>query len=287
MSKFKFSNEYYLNKDMFSSVSSDRLWTKLFNYISSNSKMSDNIKYDRNELRIRISSPIYGNPLIKLAPPDEIKIDRNIVRVTQLNTTFDKATKSLILTDENVENFPEYNSVSYQMICKNKLNDNLDSLFFHESSLVDYTMNFNKDDYLACQKYLMIVTFTNTRTVVDDETGTPHGSRNDDIIFVCFDKSTNRIDENSFPILNQGTSIDVDAFISAYNNDKSTLNDALNTVVEDGGNTIFNYYSDFKSAVSMFKLIDGDELEFVNFKSFNSIRYDKFIKSLRSKLTEI
>ena len=288
MSTFKYGNGYYLDKESFSSVTIERLWEKLFAYVKDNALMTDKIKYDEHAGKIIITSDANAvNPIIKLNLSNDMKLEKQLIRITQLNTTFDRLNKNLALSTENVEEFPNYNTISYQYACENKDITGLDSLFFHESALVDYTKNFNKNEYLACQDYLMIVTFKNIKNVIHNSTGNVSTFTSDDMIFVCYDSSTQKLVNAAFPILNAGTSINVSDFIAAYNNDPSTLTTALHRVIDEDGKTISDSYSDFKSAVSMFKLINRDELEFINFKSFNSIMYERFIENLKTKLSRI
>ena len=275
---------YFLDEDKFSSVSVEQLWEKLRSYVVPTIQKTDNANFLKDQKRIEISSSRSSlNPFIKLNDTNNPLIEKSMIRVAQLNVTFDKESKGLSITDENTENFPYYNTLSYQFSCGGKSVSKMNSLFFHESSLVDYTKNFDKDDYLACQTYLMIVTFTNMQSISDGNS--TKEKRINDMIYVCYDKSTNKIVENDFPILNQNASINVSDFISSYNN--SALSELTTNTVESDGKTIVNNYSNFKSAVSMFKLIHENELEFINFRSYNTIAYDRFIENLKSQLTGI
>jgi NADPH-dependent curcumin reductase CurA len=107
------------------------------------------------------------------------------------------------------------------------------------------------------------------------------------MIFLCFDAATEKIVDVEFPVLNRDASIDVEKFIRAYNEDKSTLETAMAESSMIDGNAVFNAYTNFKSAMSMFKLMNDDELDFLNFKSFSTFMYDRFIKSLKTSLTRI
>lgn len=288
MSTFKYGNGYYLDKESFSSVTFEKLWDKLFAYVKDHALMSDKIKYDEHAGKIIITSDANSvNPIIKLDLENDLRLEKQLIRITQLNTKFDKLNKNLALSEENVEEFPNYNTISYQYACENKNINGMDSLFFHESALADYTKNFDKNEYLACQDYLMIVTFKNIKNVIDNSTGTVNTFTFNDMIFVCYDKATQKLVNVVFPILNAGTSLNVSDFITVYNENPQSLDTAFHRIIEEDGKTITNSYTDFKSAVSMFKLIHRDELEFINFKSFNSIMYEKFIENLKTKLTRI
>jgi len=287
MIDFKSENSYYMDVDSFSSVSLDVLWDKLTRLVNDNARAVDAIKVDSGSHKIEMHSTGSVNSIVDFDVKAVPKMKKNFIRVLQLNLAFDKALKSLRLSTDNVESFPLYNTVSYQTACENKNIEDLNSLYFHESALVDYTKNFNKNDYLACTHYLMIVTYTATKTTVNASNGTPIVLTNDEMIFLCFDAATEKIVDVEFPVLNRDASIDVEKFIRAYNEDKSTLETAMAESSMIDGNAVFNAYTNFKSAMSMFKLMNDDELDFLNFKSFSTFMYDRFIKSLKTSLTRI
>ena len=55
----------------------------------------------------------------------------------------------------------------------------------------------------------------------------------------------------------------------------------------EGGKVVISTYSGFRKAVSMFKMVRDDELEFLNFRAFSPMMYGRFIENLKKKLTEV
>ena len=204
MAKFKSGNGYYLDRARFSSVSADGLWGKLTDYVKGNALASDSVRYDKGAGKITvISSGGQVNPMVRLDGLMAGSAGKELVRVLQLNVALDKAAKGLRLTGENTEEFPSYNTVSYQTACGGSDVSDMGSLFFHDSALADYTGGFDEAEWLSCSHYLAIITFTLTRSVYDEGTGDVTTSHSPGMAFVCYDASAQKMVDADFPTLNR------------------------------------------------------------------------------------
>ncbi len=275
MNSFKIENSAVLNDDKFSAMDYDTLWNKLSDYVYGNASNFSNINANKNEgkISVAVSDESKLKDFIKFtAPVPELK--QKLIRTLQLNLKFDETLKSLVPTDENTENFSSYNTVSYQAACETADTESKNSLFFHDSALVNYDSDFNKDAYLACNDYLAVVTFNMTKNqVVDDDVVSTTTS---DMIFVCYDRNERKLKHMNFNALNESATIDADQFIDAFNS--GTIGSL---------STLECAYSNFKIGVSMFKLLNDDENDIINFMKFNPMMYNKFIENLKKNMVDI
>lgn len=267
MNKYKTDTRFYLDKSQFGGKTAAETWNKLKNYIASHESDFDRIVYDNSALKVTCTSHDFNklNEFVKMTASD-FALEKCLVRTCLLNTTLDKANKSLMLSNDNTENFEDYNTIIYYVQCADDFNER-NSVFFHESALVNYA----QDEYSInlVRKVLGIIAYTESYS---------NGFSKDEIMYVCYDLDTNKIltsNEYTYPTLNDGKDAsDVSTAKSRYN--AGTLS---NLEIQHDGVTLRN----FKFAKTMFKMTS--ESDFINFKSFVSAPiYNTFIENAKKDL---
>lgn len=289
MKNIKIKNGYYI-KD-FSSVSEDITWKNLVTFIQNNSNLFSSIKYDEGIKRVSVTFLNDSKNIEKIIKSVDLTkvLEQQLLRSIKLNLKFDKIRKDVVLSDENVENYKDYNEVFYEISCRRTNNDN--NVFFHESSLIDYTKDVPTDVFDTCKYVLALVSFVEKEDTIKRSTQELIGTRSSNKeIFLCLDTKSpydHNFVENPFLNYNVGTKLDISEFIKMYN-DNSYKDLILEE--EDLQNDIVRIYSflNFKIAKSNFILPSKDIVDFLNFKSYvNTFLYNNFINSLYKSLEDI
>jgi hypothetical protein len=288
MKNIKVKSGYYI--DGFSSTSMDIVWSKVAALIKENQKNFSSITVDKDNSQV-ILTFINEEDII-----DEVKtinknslVDKSLRRQIRLNLTFDKGTHKLILSSDNTEKFEKFNEVCYSIDCANINEEN--SLYFHESSLVDYTEKNFSSSLSECQFRLALVSYNETKSACiyfDDKEPIEDTKITKKYMFLCVDKTTDKIIENEFKILNKDSNLKILDFIKTYNNDLYE-NDCFNYEDFENESIAISYkFSDFKMTVSDFVLPEQNEDEFLRFKNFVSyFIYDTFLTKLINDLENI
>ena len=281
MKNVKVRNGYYL--DDFSSTDSNIIWSKLISFVNENKEKFSSINIDKenNEIILTVLNEDNILDLFKNSNIDDFVL-KNLNRKINLNLTFDKSIKNVILSEDNVENFKNFNEVSYSIDCKNINNEN--TLFFHESALVNYTENDNISDFLNSNTYLCLFSFDEDESIYHKETGKIINLKNTKEIFLCLNRKNDTLINDTFKTLNNGSNINIEKFINVYNDDRF-IEGIFDFFVEKD-DTINTYkFSNFKMAASSFNLPNGNEEDFLNFKNYSSyFIYNSFINNLRKSL---
>ncbi len=261
MSRYKGETNYYLDKDAFSAVKAEALWAKLSDYIDTHASDFANVSKDYENKTIKLTSTNLDrlNELIKFSASDA-ELDKCLIRTCLLNTEFDKEHKCLKLSTENARDFENYNEVIFQIACSDGLSVS-NSLFFHDSALVNYATTNNEQDM---DKVLAVISYKETNsTNLNEKNG---------LLFLCYDQS-----------VNNGTLVN-DIFANV-NSDKPSafIQDVINNF-NNSSLTILTYaeeisYSNFKIAITGFKM--SSEADFLNFASYVPTPiYNDFIENL-------
>ena len=245
MARFKTTIQNYLDKAKFSAVKNSDLWAKLKMYANDNSSAFSRIDIDEAQMKIKFTSPKLVNDLCsQLEKP--LRLSKNVIRELKLNVKFNKETKQLQITNENTSD--DMNSVSYEIIC-DKTEEFSNSMFFHESSLVDYTDDTDYEKMKDCHDCLALLSFKETDLNAQSKTC---------IAYLCYDKDSKLLKAEEYPSLNDGNDLKLDEFISYFNSGESP---ASGVIEQDE-----KMYSNFKLTVTDFKMTS--EEDFINFMSF-------------------
>lgn len=283
MKNIKIKNGYYVND--FSSISEDHTWGSLVNFIKKNSESFSSINFDENEKRATVSFLNQDDIINVIKDVDKSKVlEKTLIRSIKLNTKFDKENLMLILTNENVEKFKDYNEVKYEVTCRQTNDDS--SLFFHESALVDYTKTYN--NLSDCTKVLTLITFDQIESTFNIKTDQITNRTINKSILLCLDVKEDQFVEDAFSDYNHSSKLDILKFIKNYNLGVE-FNKADYINVEKTDNYVTTYsFSNFKISVSEFLLPNSNLVEFLNFKSFSgTFIYENFMKSLYISLEKI
>ena len=258
MSRYKGETNYYLDKDAFSAVKAEALWAKLSDYVDTHASDFANVSkdYENKTIKLTTTDATALNELIKFSASDA-ELDKCLIRTCLLNTEFDKEHKCLKLSTENVEDFENYNEVIFQIACSDGLSVS-NSLFFHDSALVNYATTNNEQE---TTKVLAVISY---KEVLLDAT------TKDELVFVCYDTQSRTMSNDMFDGLNENKGIYpyLNEVVNNFNN--NNLNDIAYADA---------FFSDFKVAVTNFKL--SSEADFLNFVScVPTPIYNDFIKNL-------
>jgi hypothetical protein len=288
MKNVKVKSGYYL--DNFSSTSLDIVWSKIAEIIKQNQKNFSSVNVDKENNQIIVSFVDEADIINMIKTIDKNSLlNQNLRRQIRLNLTFNKEGKNLILSTENTDKFEKFNEVCYEIDCANVKNEN--SLYFHESSLVDYTEKNLISELKNCPFKLVLVSYNeNVSTCVyhDDKEPTEMTKNTTKYMYLCIDTSNDKLIENEFSTLNKDEKIKILDFINVYNNDLYE-NDCFNYEDFENESIAISYkFSDFKMTVSDFVLPEQKEDEFLRFKSFVSyFIYDTFLTKLINDLENI
>lgn len=283
MKNIKIKSGYYVND--FSSISEDHTWGSIVNFIKKNSNNFSSISFDDKEKRAVVSF-LNENDIIDIIKDVDksIILEKTLLRSIKLNVEFDKESGMLILSDKNINRFKNYNEVKYEITCRKNNDDS--SLFFHESSLIDYTKgnkNLNK-----CDTVLALVTFDQNESIFNIKTDQITNRVLHKSIILCLNVKTDKFIEDDFSNYNNSVELDILKFIKNYN-EGNNFNKADYIHVKESNDVIITYsFSNFKISVSEFLLPESNLIEFLNFKSFSgAFIYESFMKSLYASLEKI
>lgn len=288
MKNIKVRSGYYLED--FSSTSLDIVWSKLAEIIKRNQKNFSSITVDKENNQIIVSFIDEADIISVIKTIDKNSLlNQNLRKQIRLNLTFNKEDKKLVLSTENTEKFEKFNEVCYSIDCANVKNEN--SLYFHESSLVDYTEKNTITELKECRFKLALVSYNetiSTCTYYDDKEPVENSKTVTKYMYLCVDTLNDKIIENEFTSLNKDLNIKILDFINVYNND-SYEDGCFNYENFDNESIAFSYkFSNFKMALSDFILFEQKEDEFLRFKSFVSyFIYDTFLTKLINDLENI
>lgn len=281
MKNIKVKTGFYI--DDFSSANFDVVWGKLTTFINENQKNFSSIKVDKDNSQIIVSFHNESDIIDLMNTFDKYDlIKKKLNRQIRLNTIFDKEEKKLKVSIENTEKYDKFNEVLYSIDCSNLKNEN--SLYFHESSLIDYTKDYDTSSLMNCPYRLILISYLESELIYEKNFDKQIEKSNIKYMFLCINVLTDQILDDTFSSLNTESNININDFINAYNNDLYE-DDHFNKIIDEG-NIIKTYkFSNFKFAQSDFILPDGKELNFLNFKNFVSyFIYETFLNTLKSKL---
>lgn len=284
MKNIKIKSGFYI--DDFSSTGSDIVMSKLTLFIKENQSKFSSINLDKENNQIIVSFKNEDDILDLIKTFDKnFLIEKNLNKQIRLNLKFNKETKSLELSNENVEKFNHHNEVIFSIDCSNLKNE--DMLYFHESSLVNNTEEDFNEDLKNCKYKLILISYNEKEITYDKLTSKQNERNNQKYLYLCIDKTNDKIVEDIFESLNKDSNINIFDFIKRFNSDFA-LHKSLD-YFKEVENTIITYrFSNFKMAESDFSLPNAKENDFLNFKAFVSyFIYETFMSNLKNKLENL
>lgn len=254
--------------DLFAARTKQDLWNKLLNYIREHASSMNGVMIDEfhSQIKIKYSSEQQFLDIVdKIAP--SLVLDKNVIRTVKLNTIFDKPSKGLSLSNENVEDFSDYNEIFYSFTCNMK-DVPKNSIFFHESALVNYMDDFDRQKYDSCTYRLALLNYDVQKLYVKSDFQTEESTYNE-TTFLCFNETSNAYSGQSFSdTLNQNSSIDVETVASSIRNGQVSLADR--TVSLDNDEMIYYSFSNVKLKNTSMRMIDQSPADIIRFFSFLS-----------------
>ena len=268
--------------DSFAGRTAQELWDKLLRHIRENGRSLDGVYLDELHSSVKVTFSSNKNllDLIDQVSPS-MALGKSLIRTAKLNLEFDKATKGLKLSNKNVEEFPDYNEVTYSLTC-NDMSIPKDSLFFHESALVNYMDDdFDKAAYDSCQYVLALVNYNVHKTYVNSTFETEESDYNE-TAFLCYDEASRKYARQDYSdTLNISSSTDISQLIDMLNQNDDSMIIPDRTVISDNDEMTYYQYSDVRVKKTFVKMIDQSPADVIRFFSFlSSDKQKEWIESM-------
>lgn len=244
----------------------EKLWNTLLSFVNERRSAFASVAIDesRKTVKMSFSDEKQMKDLLDLADPTKF-LRKNLMRTVRANTCFSKASKSLIVTESNTEEFPKANEVEYSVVC-NSSSQPSNSIFFHESSLVNYMDGeFDRLAYLRCKKYLALASVDVDYTEADTSNNIKEEKWNE-IIVLVYDKESHQFSGEDDPeSLKTRSSVSSSSIAAIANGDTGVVLDRVDEL-EDGSLASYRF-SNLKLKTTKLKLVDGLR-SFCSFKTF-------------------
>lgn len=269
MSSIKIKTTKYTG-DSFAGRTRQELWDKLLKYLRENNRLFNGVYVDElhSEIKVAFSSEKYLLDLIDNVAPSLV-LGKNLIRSMNLNLAFDKSSKGLVLSDDNTEDFPKYNEVTYSLTCNN-MNVPKNSIFFHESALENYMDDFDKAAYENCKYVLALVNYDVHKTYVDSTFNTEESNYNE-TTFLCYDEASRKYAGQTYSdTLNRSSSTDINQLISILNQNDQAIVIPDRTVTSPEDEMTYYQFSNAKIKKTFMKMINQSPEDIIRFFSFLS-----------------
>lgn len=265
MSKIIKIDHSYELPSYFSNVTLSGAWSRLTNYLQENKTLLSKIVFYKEDNKIKIQS-IDENNLIdiirEIDPSGYFK--KNLIRTIKLNVEFDKETKSLKISDKNIEPNENLNIIEYSITFDNNIQN---TVYFHESSILVNYENALKESLKNPDYNLGILYFNKT----DDDKVTL-----ENVLFV-FDKSNKLVFVND--INKDNKEFDLNMFILKYNSGNAITESDFNYSYTNGsGKTCVIKFSNFKLLKTNILILNNDKESILLFKnSMNNYLFNNYL----------
>ena len=244
----------------------EKLWNSLLSFINARRSAFSSISVDESRKTVRMSfaDEKQMRDLLDIADPSKF-LKKNLVRTVRVNTYFAKALKGLAVTEANTEDFPKANEVEYSLTCDSSSMPS-NSIFFHESSLLDYMDgDFDRGAYQSCKKLLALASIDVNCITADANNNIKEENWNE-IIVLVYDKETNVFSFEDDPeTLKTRSSVSFSDIAAIANGDTNIILDRVDEL-EDGSLVSYRF-SNLKFKATKLKLVDGLR-SFLSFRSF-------------------
>lgn len=266
MGKMVVVNHSYDLSDYFSSVSFDKSYTKLNNYLIRNEHLIDSLFYDRKNKKFKVKSTDRNNLLSIIKEVDYLKnLNKNLIRNIELKVSFNKETKQLELVEDEALNEINY-LISYTKNIRNNLYFDSSALLINYENI--YGSMLSESIYnLAILYFDKIIKYKNSNEITEFICFTSL-SYNNELYEITGENITNEfIDEN----------FDLSKFIEKYNNNEEIINSDYDVNVEDDIISEISY-ANFKLLKTNIKLLDNSFRSLLLFKnSMTNNMFEDFI----------
>lgn len=265
MSKIIKIDHSYELPSYFSNVTLSGAWSRLTNYLQENKTLLSKIVFYKEDNKIKIQSIDENNLIDIIREIDPFGyFKKNLIRTIKLNVEFDKETKSLKISNKNIEPNENLNIIEYSITFDNNIQN---TVYFHESSILVNYENTLKESLKNPDYNLGILYFNKT----DDDKVTL-----ENVLFV-FDKSNKLVFVND--INKDNKEFDLNMFILKYNNGNAIIESDFNyTYTNESGKTCVIKFSNFKLLKTNILILNNDKESILLFKnSMNNYLFNNYL----------
>lgn len=265
MSKIIKIDHSYELPSYFSNVTLSGAWSRLTNYLQENKTLLSKIVFYKEDNKIKIQSIDENNLIDIIREIDTFGyFKKNLIRTIKLNVEFDKETKSLKISNKNIEPNENLNIIEYSITFDNNIQN---TVYFHESSILVNYENTLKESLKNPDYNLGILYFNKT----DDDKVTL-----ENVLFV-FDKSNKLVFVND--INKDNKEFDLNMFILKYNSGNAIIESDFNYTYTNGsGKTCVIKFSNFKLLKTNILILNNDKESILLFKnSMNNYLFNNYL----------
>lgn len=259
----------------FSNISIEGAWSRLLNYLQENKQLVNRIVLHKDDNKIALQSLDEGillDIITEIDPTQYFK--RNLIRSIKLNVSFDKDSKKLVLSEENVDEIEAKKSNVIEYTISN--NDYIkNDVYFNESAVLSNYENLHKDDYQNSKYKLAIIFFEkNIKNIIKDNNSIEKDMNLSGHVLLPFADNKLIISED----LEYDESLNLGEIVFKYNNGETISNQ----IYEEETNEIKTIlsYSNFKLLKTNIILLDDSNSGIELFKSCtNEYLFNNFLEA--------
>lgn len=259
----------------FSNISIEGAWSRLLNYLQENKQLVNRIVLHKDDNKIALQSLDEGillDIITEIDPTQYFK--RHLIRSIKLNVSFDKDSKKLVLSEENVDEIEAKKSNVIEYIISN--NDYIkNDVYFNESAVLSNYENLHKEDYQNSKYKLAIIFFEkNIKNIIKDNNSIEKDMNLSGYVLLPFADDKLIISED----LEYDESLNLGEIVFKYNNGETISNQ----IYEEETNEIKTIlsYSNFKLLKTNIILLDDSNSGIELFKSCtNEYLFNNFLEA--------
>lgn len=259
----------------FSNISIEGAWSRLLNYLQENKQLVNRIVLHKDDNKIALQSLDEGILLDIITEIDPTRyFKRNLIRTIKLNVSFDKDSKKLVLSEENVDEIEakKTNVIEYTISNNDYIKNDV---YFNESAVLSNYENLHKEDYQNSKYKLAIIFFEkNIKNIIKDNNSIEKDMNLSGYVLLPFADNKLIISED----LEYDESLNLGEIVFKYNNGETISNQ----IYEEETNEIKTIlsYSNFKLLKTNIILLDDSNSGIKLFKSCtNEYLFNNFLEA--------